>query len=377
MSGASAFYNHRFLLRVARALASSFVWVTLFLVVARPSGIASGIVAVILGYGLAAAMTFFVAPVVAAEVGHGLRRMMIIGTSVLALGYGFVAALGNRADGDHALYAVLLFAVCYGLYRALYLAPYRVEMHTQPHTPSLGREAVVAFSPLVAGIAASVYGPIAVLFGSAALALASIIPLSSATDVYESFVWSPRETYDALFASRHRHLLYASFARGIESTALFLVWPIIVFFLVGGSYVFLGLVMTLSFLVILIARSSLRRMFGKAHGFVMSLRWVAAGAVAAPSGIIPVTILLHALAHSGSDELLALDHSDDGGTFIDELTVLKEMGGALGKLVLCFVLVILGVFVQTPVALALALLAALVASIVTAAILPRLEVQAY
>jgi hypothetical protein len=104
---------------------------------------------------------------------------------------------------------------------------------------------------------------------------------------------------------------------------------------------------------------------------------VAAGAVAAPSGIIPVTILLHALAHSGSDELLALDHSDDGGTFIDELTVLKEMGGALGKLVLCFVLVILGVFVQTPVALALALLAALVASIVTAAILPRLEVQAY
>ena len=117
-------------------------------------------------------------------------------------------------------------------------------------------ELIIATMPLFAGITASSlsFGPERVLWGAGAFALLSIIPAISIADHTERFSWRYVETFEQFVSVAFRSVAVRSFAEGVQSAALYIVWPVALFLILGQTYFLVGLVMTISLLLVLLGR---------------------------------------------------------------------------------------------------------------------------
>jgi len=176
---------------------------------------------------------------------------------------------------------------------------------------------------------------------------------------------------------------------GMQSAALFLLWPIAVFLIVGRSYAIMGFILSASLVVLLLLRGSYRSLVTRIIGekaakgsvvldvvFSMS-GWIFRLAAGTPLSVVFADSYSYVSAPRGAPEPLSCEHAADAGSYLDEFTALQEIGLGFGRLLMCaFVAALIG-GAPLPIALSLSLVGAACASGGTAYLAHRARVPAY
>ena len=348
----SALVSHRSFMRVGLS-ASVFAWIFIMqYFYVRSMSLRSAILGVALTFALTQCVTLLFTPVAAQSLRNGTKHGIAQGVVLAILGFTALSlALGGHL-GTHVGIGVLGFAVCMGLYRACYWTPYEVDAARIPRTRSSQnalREMLFAFIPGCIGVVLSFGFPtpvLVVVFSTFAFIL-SLIPLYSVSDTREGFSWGYQRTFHELFTSHHRALVCAAIADGLSGAALLLFWPIAAFLIVGWSYEMLGIILTLTFLSVLVLRDFVRailKTIGVAESVAVQVTLAASGwvmrlFVASPLSIVLVDSYYYAgtpTKRVGVDPF-SFEQSADNGTYVDEYTALKEIDLAVGKISACLI----------------------------------------
>lgn len=372
-------HAHRFLLRSGLSIANAFAWIFVFQYsFVLTWDIPQALIATIVMYSLSQAITILLTPLSAAHLRRGVKHSIVYGVLLAAAAYIYLGAtLGDVFMGSPAGWGIAIFALLMGSYRALYWVPYQLRASTTEHERSrlpIVYEVLVALMPAFAGItmATVTFPHLRLLFGSAVLLVVSLVPLVAMRDLPERFSWHYTETFRQLFRRTHSRLLNASFAGGLQSTVLFLVWPISVFLIVGSDYKTLGAILSATFLAILLLRYVYRK-FARRMRFEQSVPvqvvlsfsgWVMRIFVGTPVGVFLADSYASAGAPRSTHSIDApvFEQSADNGSFVDEYTALKEMGLALGRILACFIFGALLLWTTLPMAFAGMLILAGIAS---------------
>jgi hypothetical protein len=363
---------HRVILRVALASISVFAWIFVFqFFYVRTGSMANGIASAALTYALAQVVTILVTPWAAAHIRHGFKRLLVYSVLMLATALTILAASFAGYMGS-AGWGIGLFAILMGTYRALYWVPYAVAREASPtHRKGYrGTEIIVALMPALAGLAltSSPIAPIGLLCAAAVLAICSIFPLAGMRDVYEGFLWGYRQTFHELFAHSRRRMTLGAVSSGIEGAALLLFWPLVVFVLLNWSYPMLGIVVSVTYLVTLSLRGLVERPLSHLGSPVLALlaasAWIMRLTVGGAIGVILVDTYFYVGSRPptrGIDSS-TFEQTADNTTFVDEHSALKEMGLALGRIIICLIVAVLASFVSVPLTFVTAFLIAAAAA---------------
>lgn len=339
------FATHRFLTRLALSSAHVFAWLFVFQYFFVATGsVVGSIGGAALAYALAHAISVLLTPFAARRLRHGVRGLLINALLSLSVAFAVLAAAFSGLIGSLGL-GVAMFAVCMGVYRALYWVPYEVAAKKSSESAYL--EFFFACVPAVAGVYMSTtsFAPIMVLALASATALLAAVPLLRIKNSQEGFGWSFRQTFHQLFERERRLPLLQAVLNGFEGAALLLLWPIIIFVSLNWSYSTLGMVFSATLLIGLLARYALGAEHEKMHvpplqAAVTVSGWVLRGTVAAPIAIVLVDSYYHAGSGSATRgiNLVTSEQAADGNSYIDEFTALKDMGQGIGRIVFCLVL---------------------------------------
>lgn len=241
--------------------------------------------------------------------------------------------------------SLLLFIISAVAFKALYWVPYHVDMSQLLDRSHRGVQLAFLENTAEVNIAAMPFwgGLIVVLFGfgwlflfSVAFVACSALPLWWVSTKYERFEWDYAETLRQFFSRRNRPLFYAFVGDGIQSGAQLVIWPLLVFLLLDGEFVALGAVATLTLFAIMLLRFITGHFLDHGRKQV-ALAW---GALLTSSGwvlrifaVSPLTVFAVDTYHGMgqvvnriSVEAISYEQAADNGRFVDEFTVLKEMG---------------------------------------------------
>ncbi|MCR4325930.1 MAG: hypothetical protein NUV59_03990 [Patescibacteria group bacterium] len=364
-ASARAMRAHRLLLRFALAAANVFAWIFVFQHFAAIEGDVQAFARVILLYALSQTTTALSTPLFARFLRYGARRLLAIGALLAASAFVVLGAvLGSSSPADFRLGAVL-FAVLLGLYRAAYWIPYETEAgHVGTMGSNTMREILIALMPLFAGLylAGTQEGSAWLLYSAAALIILSVAPLSRLRDVHERFSWGYRETFAACMAPENRAVIRRAIFEGGAGAALLLLWPIAVFLIVGQSFGMLGMILSLTFIIAIVARRYVRRAFRRmklhdsmmVNALLVVSPWLMRLAVATPLGIVLVDAYFYTTSPKqvGIDPL-TFEQRGDAGHYMDEYTAIKEIGLSFGRIGICIFAASVMLSVSLPIALIL------------------------
>ncbi len=356
MNPAQALGLHRLFLRAGLTM-NVFAWIFIFqYFYVRSGSLRYALAGSALSFALVHDVTLLLTPFSAQRLRHGSNKLITKAVIFAALAYGSLGLAFSGAFGSRIGYGVLLFALCLGAYRACYWVPYETDVARQGPISDRWRtlyDMLFAFLPALAGIIlmSGYPAPLIVLFGAALCILASLIPLTAVPQVHEGFAWKYRDTFGELLDPRHSTLVFSSIADGISGAALLLFWPIAIFLIVGWSYGVLGIILTVTFFIVLFLRGAVRALLTKLRVHESALlqavltasSWVFRLMVSSPLGIVLVDSYYYTgstTRRSGIDRLV-FEQSADGGSYVDEYTALKEIALALGRIAACFTAVIL------------------------------------
>ena len=375
----AAFHAHRFLLRTGLAIGNIFAWIFVFEYFALLAGsVPRAFAGVLLMYALSQIITIVLTPIAAAHLQHGTGRVIFSAIVLAASAYVVLGAtLGGFFDEAPALWGIAVFAMLLGAYRALYFIPYELNRSEVERMPLRGRifyELLLSLVPAFAGatLLMEAYAPLRLLFGAALLAGISLLPLFALANIRERFSFSYMETFAELFAPRNQRLVWVSFLEGVQGAALFLIWPLAIFLIVGWSYGMLGVVFSITLLLILLLRILYRNFVSSAHikystpvhvVFAVS-GWVARLAAGTPIGVIfadSYAYTARPLRGTLVDPFV-FEQAADNGSYIDERTTLKEIALAFGRIALVAVVGFFAFSTPLVIAFAVAITLAAVAS---------------
>ncbi len=384
----NALHGHRFLLRAGLAIGNVFTWVFVFEYFLLFSGsIPRSVAGVALIYALSQLITFALTPIAASHLRRGTRPSLIwaavcAGSAFIILG----ATLGGYFSEYPVAWGVAAFAVLLGAYRALYFAPFEINQKALEGGPQdrLLYEFLLALIPAFVGatLVYEAYAPLKLLFGAGALAILSALPLYLLPNIHERFSFSYVETFKELFSPKNSRLLGLSFLEGIQGAALFLVWPLMIFIIVGWSYAILGVIFSLTLLIVIMCRSLFRKFISTStivrslpvHVTLAITGWVLRSVAGTPVAVIVADAYEHTLRPTRGTvtDPFAFEQVADGGSYIDEYTALKEMGLALGRIALAIGLYVLLFFISPGIVFTIVLVVAAIAAGCTV-ILSRLK----
>jgi len=362
-------------MRLAFSGANAFAWIFIFQYFSAFGSVHDALARTALLYALVFVFSSLITPYAARRLRHGMKKGIVYGVMLAAVAFVSLGASFQGFFGYQYVDGIVAFALLLGLYRSLYWAPYSVESHelrTDTRTP-LRIEILVALMPAVVGILLmqQLLAPAWLLFAAGACMILSLLPLARVPDVYEKFSWGYEETFGQLFAREHRSFFWRAVYDGVQSAALFFLWPIAIFLIVGSSYILLGTVLSITFLLALVLREPIRALMRKLHiedksilyAVISVSAWIGRVLVATPIGIVIVDTYSHtgAAGREGMD-LPSLDQSADGGSFIDEYTALKEIGLGFGRIAICVVTAILSVTFSVSIAFLVSFLCAAAAA---------------
>lgn len=372
-----ALHAHRFLFRAGFALASLFTWILVFQYFFLASGsITSALIACALMYSISQIATVILTPLSAAHLRRGVKQSIIFGAVLAGAAYVYLGAtLSGTLDVNGELWGVAAFAFLLGAYRALYWTPYKLEAASEYGRSRMPivYEIVLALLPVFAGITLAMqpFAPLRIFYGAAALFALSLIPLFFVRNIHESYEWSYFRTFREIMKPKNGRLYFATITHGVESAALFLVWPLAIFLIVGSNYAMLGVVMTTTLILIIMARYLFQRFMRRLrldHSLPVSALLSASGWIMRIFVAAPISVVLaDAYSHIGAPkrtcniDVFTLEQVSDEGTFMDEYTVLKEIGLSVGRMLTAFLFAIIlsfsGVAIAMVVILTLAALA--------------------
>ncbi len=342
------FSTHRFLMRAALSAAHIFAWLFVFQYFFVVSGdMVYSLVSLALSYATAQIVAILLTPLTARRVRHGIRGMLVNALLSLSAAFAILAASFSGFLGSVPL-GIVCFAVCMGLYRALYWIPYELASKKYPSTRVL--EIVLALIPAVSGyvMTLSSSAPLLVLSIASFVSLIAIIPVYAIKNTQEGFSWHYRNTFRHLFTRTHRQPLLQALCNGFEGAALLVLWPAAVLVLLNWSYVALGLVLSATAMCTLAARLFIKPLDARMQSpIVLSALtfsgWILRGTVAAPFSIVLVDTYYRSgsgISQRGVD-LITSEQTADSNSYIDEFTALKDMGQGIGRVLFCLLLFVL------------------------------------
>ena len=374
-----ALHAHRFLIRIGLSIANVFAWIFVFqYFFLQSQSITSALIATVLMYIIAQIATIVLTPFAAAHLRLGVKRSIIYGALISGAAYIYLGAtLAGSFNGEPLGWGIAVFAALYGAYRALYFVPYQLKAVTPDGDRSrmpLLYEIIIATMPAFAGVSLATlsFGPLRILFGAAVFMFISILPLLPLRDVFEGFSWSYWRTFRELIARRHKKILATSFVEGVQGAALFLIWPVAVFLIVGSSYQALGIIVSMTLLLVLILRKVYRYLIRRigledsvsAHAAFAASGWIFRIFAGTPSGFIFADTYSHITSprRSHSIDIFAYEQAPDQGSYIDEYTTLKEIGLAIGRIIACILFALLLLYFSVSIAFTIMFILAAIAS---------------
>lgn len=377
-----ALHSHRFLMRAGFGLVNVFAWIFVFQYFYLWSGfIPSALIATVLMYCIAQVSTIILTPLSAVHLRRGVKHSIVYGALLAGAAYIYLGAtLAETFNGEPVGWGIAVFALLLGGYRALYWVPYQLKASTENAERSrmpIFYEIVIAVLPAFAGITlvSLPFAPMRILFGSAVFMALSVLPLLALRDAFEGFSWNYWQTFRELVALRHRKILASSLIQGAQGTALFLLWPIAVFLIVGTSYQALGIIVSITLFAVLILRKVYRYFVRKmklensaaVHTAVSVSGWILRIFAGTPAGVIVADTYSYVTAprHSHSIDPFTFEQAADSGSYVDEYTVLKEIGLALGRIIACAIFALFLLWLPLASAFAAALILAAIFSAVS------------
>lgn len=384
----SVLQAHRILLRTGLSLVSAFMWIFVFeFALAFSGSVAAAFFVAILVYALSQVILILATPLSASHLRHGAKRSLIFGSLFAALALAVLGASLSGYFSSPLSWGLVLFGLLLGCYRALYWIPYRLQSASAARVSNVFFEIFFALLPAFAGVTlATVYlSPLRLLFGAVALILISIVPVFFLEEAREPFRWGYMETFAKLFEPRYQILALRSVFAGVETATLFVLWPLIVFLIVGSSYLLFGIVMSISLLVLLVFRGLYREVLRKFElhlsvpvevAFSIS-GWILRLTAGTPLMIVFADSYSYVSAPAGSADFVSRDHAADGGSYIDEYTTLQEVGMGFGRVILCIFVGALIFVMPLSLVLALTLVLTACSAGAAAALSHKIRLQAY
>ena len=341
--GLVAVYSNRIIQQIAAGLLGFFVPIFLFIYFDYY------IQGVILFYAINFMLFGLLAPTGAMIMSKiGLKSSMILG-SLFLVGW-FVSLYLLSNDWAFALILAIGFIT---LFRMFYCFPYHNEFAKTSDRDRRGREiaflvsisALVSIAlPLIAGLIINKFNFSVLFLISIIIASISIIPILLLKPVREKYTYSYLQTFKELFSRKNRKLLFAYGGEGAEFIIGFVIWPIFIFQLLQGNYLFIGIISSFIILISIILRLAIgsltdkmsKRKIIRTGSFLHAFGWIgkifiqtafqifAVGAYHAFTSVImrtPFTTLMY-------------EQAADRGHYVDEYTVLREMA-------ICFVRVLM------------------------------------
>lgn len=351
----TALFLHRLLMRAAFAGVSVFAWIFVFqLFFMLSNDVSYAFIRTTLLYTLSQTTVLLLTPYALKRLKNGMREGMVLGVlwavgACTALSGVFAGMFGtNYASG------LVLFALFLGAYRAYYRIPYRMEVVHSAHgqTP-ITEEIFIALIPLAASIWLISGAPLVVfLFAAGTCVALSSVPLIWMKDAYERFSWGYEQTFAELFAREHRPLFLYELVGGVQSATLFIVWPIALLLLFGWSYLSVGFFLSSTLLLILLVRLLVREPRATSpvlRGSLAASAWILRVFVVSAPAAVAVDAYVYSIAPIQSQgDPATREHHSDSAHYIDEMTALKEMSNALGRIGLGIGAAALAVLISFP-----------------------------
>jgi len=343
-------------MRLAFSGANAFAWIFVFQYFTMFHPLSDALARTAFLYALVYTISCLVTPYAARRLRQGMRKGIIYGAISAMLAFMCLALSFKGFFGYQYVDGIVAFALLLGTYRAFYWVPYSVESHElNPETHAVFPvEVLIALMPVAAGmvLAYHLLSPSWLLVMAGLFITLSLVPLIRVPDVYEKFSWDYAETFAQAFAPKHRLTFYRAITDGMQSAALFFLWPLAIFLIVGSSYVLLGSVLSITFFIALLLREPVRRLIRFMNVKEVSLlyaavaisAWVGRVLVATPFGIVLVDTYYHTgTAGRAGMDYPALEQSADGGSYVDEYTALKEIGLGFGRIIICIIAALLAI----------------------------------
>lgn len=298
-------------------------------------------------YALAQLIIVVATPWSARMLRHGMRREIVGGLASLALAFVLLGWTVTHLSTPSVAWGCVAFAVLVGVYRSLYWIPY--ELGNEERDSKLERqraiEVCIALLPALVGalLSAHVVREFALMYIGAFGLLIAAIPILVLHDRYERFPWGYRETFIEMLSRKHWPIMVESVLDGIEGAALLLLWPIAIFLITDWSYLALGAILSITFLFVLLwrhrARSLARRYMPHASAGTISVvraaAWIGRIFVISPVTIVLVDTYAHAHGYDASIDRPIGEQHADRGRYVDQVSVMRETGMALGRMLIC------------------------------------------
>jgi len=303
----------------------------------------------------------------------GTRRMLMLGM-VFAI-FSIMALYYFPEMPEYATVAYIFFVA---VYRALYWVPYHVDFSNALDTSMRGRQlailrnvasVVLVAVPMVGGFIITASGFSTVFLFSIVIMVISLIPLWFISHTYERYSWGYVDTFMHLFARGNRPILLAHAANGAQGAVITIFWPIYVFILLDQRFAVLGIIASLTIVVVM----ALRTLVGRLFDTWSHKRMLVVGVVLATTGWVsklfvqtPLEVFMADSYHnfgrtvnSLSFDATTYEQSADNGRYVDEYTALKEMALSVGRIVMLLLIAALVAVFDLRVAFVLAAVVAL------------------
>lgn len=292
----------------------------------------------------------------------GFSHSLILGGVLSVVMNGLLFLL--TPDNADQLFVPIMFAMVG--YWIFHWVPFHVDFtlfstHEHRNRQVSMYMATIAFmgvvGPILAGFIIANAG-YQVLFGVAvALLLAATISYAFVPETNTKFQWSIKHTWRQLFARKYRNVLIGEYANGAEQVVNLIVWPIFLFEILDGDVLEIGAVSTVVVAVTVFVQlflgkyldghsSSLRTTL-RYGSFLYAVGWIVKIFVLSTVQVFFVGLYHNIMRIFARTPLAAIlyDVSAEQGSYVDEVTVLREMAHHFGRATSVIVVAFLSVFI--------------------------------
>lgn len=293
----------------------------------------------------------------------GMRNSIIIGESFSILSWLFFFL--TTPDNYMLMLSLAVVAMC--VTRVFYWVPHNVLFALL--TSETNRARSVAFVsichhaaelllPVAAGLLIAVYGFNFIYAIGIVFALMGIVPLAMMTNRRAELSWSPKEIWQKTLGKKYRSYALSEFFQGIELAIAVVLWPLVIYLLVAGDTVEVGLITSGSTLFLIIFNFFLARFMDRYHNhavvlkyfsWMLSMSWALRIFVETASDIF-FSSVFGRITKSGVElpmKTIEFDIAGDEKNMEDEMTIIREIALNAGRAV-GFICIAIAVFFFEP-----------------------------
>lgn len=306
----------------------------------------SSVSAVALVYALMFILTLVFTPLSAMLIASiGMKRMMMF-----AMPFAFLIILSMLLWDHNPILALVGFVFSLVIYKALYWVPYHVDFAKFTDKKTRGRQmsvllavsaAIGVITPVVGGFVIMSVGFNSLFVISLGILIFAIAPLFFIDNKKERYSYGYFETFSELLHKKNRPLLLGYFGDGAQTGVTAIVWPIFIFLLLKGEFFVVGVVSSLTILLIMTIRFFVGDLLDRWN----KKRVLAIGSILNTTGWIAKLFIetgfqvfafdaYHKMGRAVnriSVDATTYDQAADNGHYVDEFTVLKEVSVSIGK----------------------------------------------